>query len=102
MMEGIAKLRCGDPKDIECGFEELKKLRTSGQLCVVAEGIGQFNTGMSDGSCWVGFATVFRFYNVEAAGYDGYNEVEIFSERDWWLKPPDTVVEAICKRLPIL
>lgn len=39
---------------------------------------------------------------VEEAGFSGPVEVEIFSERDWWLKPPDTVVEAICKRLPIL
>ena len=29
---------------------------------------------------------------VEAAGYDGYREVEIFSERNWWKRDPDEVV----------
>ncbi len=39
---------------------------------------------------------------VEETGYHGPVEVEIFSDRDWWLKPPDTVVETIRKRLPFL
>ena len=30
---------------------------------------------------------------VEATGYDGYREVEIFSERNWWQRDPDEVVE---------
>ena len=30
------------------------------------------------------------------AGYEGFHEVEIFSERDWWQKPPDDVL-AVCK-----
>ena len=29
---------------------------------------------------------------VEATGYDGYREVEIFSERNWWQRDPDEVV----------
>ena len=29
---------------------------------------------------------------VEATGYDGYREVEIFSERNWWKRDPDEVV----------
>ncbi len=33
---------------------------------------------------------------VEATGYDGYREVEIFSERNWWKRDPDEVV-AIAK-----
>ncbi len=33
---------------------------------------------------------------VEAAGYNGYREVEIFSERNWWRRDPDEVV-AIAK-----
>ncbi len=33
---------------------------------------------------------------VEAAGYNGYREVEIFSERNWWHRDPDEVV-AIAK-----
>ena len=70
MMEGIASIRCGDSKDIACGFEEFKKLKTDGQICGIAESIQQFNQLMSDGTCWVGFATIFRFYNVEAAGFD--------------------------------
>ena len=33
---------------------------------------------------------------VEAAGYAGFHEVEIFSERDWWQRDPDEVLRA-CK-----
>ena len=34
---------------------------------------------------------------VEAAGYGGFQEVEIFSDRDWWQRDPDEVLE-ICKQ----
>lgn len=34
---------------------------------------------------------------VEGAGYAGFNEVEIFSERNWWQRDPDEVLE-VCKR----
>ena len=34
---------------------------------------------------------------VEAAGYRGFQEVEIFSELDWWKRDPDQVLE-ICKK----
>lgn len=33
---------------------------------------------------------------VEAAGYVGHCEVEIFSERDWWRRDPDEVIR-VCK-----
>lgn len=33
---------------------------------------------------------------VEGTGYDGYREVEIFSERNWWKRDPDEVI-AIAK-----
>ena len=33
---------------------------------------------------------------VEGAGYTGFDEVEIFSELDWWRRDPDEVLE-ICK-----
>ena len=33
---------------------------------------------------------------VEAAGYTGFQEVEIFSERDWWQREPDEVLR-VCK-----
>ena len=35
---------------------------------------------------------------VEAAGYDGFNEVEIFSARNWWQRDPDEVVEVVKDR----
>jgi sugar phosphate isomerase/epimerase len=35
---------------------------------------------------------------VEATGYDGYHEVEIFSERNWWRKDPDEVVSTVKDR----
>jgi sugar phosphate isomerase/epimerase len=33
---------------------------------------------------------------MERAGYSGFHEVEIFSERDWWRRDPDDVLR-ICK-----
>lgn len=33
---------------------------------------------------------------IEAAGYDGFHEVEIFSIKDWWTRDPDEVL-ATCK-----
>ena len=33
---------------------------------------------------------------VEGAGYGGFHEVEIFSERDWWRRDPDEVLR-VCK-----
>lgn len=35
---------------------------------------------------------------VEDAGYEGYHEVEIFSERNWWRKDPDEVVRTVKDR----
>lgn len=35
---------------------------------------------------------------VEATGYDGYHEVEIFSARNWWQRDPDELVEIIKER----
>jgi sugar phosphate isomerase/epimerase len=31
---------------------------------------------------------------IEAAGYSGFHEVEIFSELDWWKRDPDEVLQA--------
>jgi len=36
---------------------------------------------------------------VEQAGYAGLVEVEIFSERDWWRRPPEEVLSACTSRL---
>jgi len=35
---------------------------------------------------------------VEAAGYRGFNEVEIFSERNWWKRDPAEVVDTCIER----
>jgi sugar phosphate isomerase/epimerase len=35
---------------------------------------------------------------VEAAGYTGFHEVEIFSERDWWQRDPDEVLRTMRDR----
>ncbi|MGA2551035.1 MAG: sugar phosphate isomerase/epimerase family protein [Burkholderiaceae bacterium] len=35
---------------------------------------------------------------VEAAGFDGYSEVEIFSERDWWQRPGGEVLDTVIAR----
>jgi len=37
--------------------------------------------------------------SVEAAGYDGYVEVEIFSRRNWWRRDPDEVIGVIKERV---
>jgi sugar phosphate isomerase/epimerase len=36
---------------------------------------------------------------VEAAGYGGFQEVEIFSELDWWKRDPDEVLRICTERL---
>jgi len=36
---------------------------------------------------------------VEAAGYQGFQEVEIFSELDWWKRDPDEVLTTCKQRL---
>ena len=36
---------------------------------------------------------------VEAAGFDGACEVEIFSGRNWWQRNPDEVLDTIAKRV---
>ena len=35
---------------------------------------------------------------VEAAGYDGLIEVEIFSRDDWWRRDPEEVIAVIAER----
>ncbi len=35
---------------------------------------------------------------VEAAGYDGYSEFEIFSQHNWWQREPDEVIGVIRDR----
>ena len=35
---------------------------------------------------------------VEATGYDGPCEVEIFSAGDWWQRPPEEVLDTIVER----
>ncbi len=35
---------------------------------------------------------------VRAAGFDGYDELELFSERNWWQRDPDEVIEVAIAR----
>ena len=35
---------------------------------------------------------------VEAAGYRGHIEVEVFSQRNWWQRPPDEVLRVVKER----
>jgi len=39
--------------------------------------------------------------SVEAAGYSGFQEVEIFSEPDWWKRDPDEVLRTCNERLAV-
>ncbi len=36
---------------------------------------------------------------IEAAGYDGFAEVEIFSAENWWKRPADEVLRVILERI---
>ncbi|HEV8644992.1 MAG TPA: sugar phosphate isomerase/epimerase family protein [Burkholderiales bacterium] len=38
---------------------------------------------------------------LEAAGYSGFHEVEIFSEMDWWRRDPDEVLRVCKERHPL-
>jgi sugar phosphate isomerase/epimerase len=38
---------------------------------------------------------------VQSAGYAGFQEVEIFSERDWWQRDPDEVLRTCKERLTV-
>jgi sugar phosphate isomerase/epimerase len=35
---------------------------------------------------------------VEAAGFDGFSEVEIFSALDWWQRPGEEVLDTCIER----
>jgi len=35
---------------------------------------------------------------VEAAGYGGFCEVEIFSKNNWWKRPPEEVLATAAER----
>jgi sugar phosphate isomerase/epimerase len=35
---------------------------------------------------------------VEATGYSGHREVEIFSQRNWWKRDPDEVIRTVKER----
>ena len=39
---------------------------------------------------------------VEAQGFDGLVEVEIFSAANWWTKPGDDVLKAMVGALPAI
>ena len=55
----------------------------------------RFDRGMM-GDGVIDIAKIWKM--VETAGYAGYREVEIFSERNWWRKDPDDVVETVKDR----
>ena len=40
--------------------------------------------------------------SVEAAGYDGFCEVEIFSSENWWKANPEFVLRTIAERFRTL
>ena len=35
---------------------------------------------------------------VEAEGFDGYSEVEIFSQNNWWKRPMEEVLKTCIER----
>lgn len=39
---------------------------------------------------------------LEAAGYHGYCEVEVFSAKNWWRRPPDEVLDIVVERFKSL
>ena len=35
---------------------------------------------------------------VRATGFDGFDELELFSERNWWQRDPDEVIDVATAR----
>lgn len=70
LLEVAAKVRCGDVKDLECGFQEVVKLRTSGQIASVAASGTALEEAFAGGSAMVGVSNDGRIYGLADKGVD--------------------------------
>ena len=70
--------------------------RESGSVRLTASYYGGVLHGVK--STWAsdGIIELEKIRNwIDAAGYSGFHEVEIFSELDWWKRDPDEVLRTM-------
>lgn len=69
-VEAIAAVRCGDPKNLDCAYEEVKKLKDTGQLWGVATSGSQRRRNLTDGTSWVAITSSRTAAELKAGGVD--------------------------------
>ena len=69
-MEAIAAVRTGDPKNILGAFEELKKLKESGQVGLVVDTLPALEKAFTEGEAWVGLTSNGRIWGLQDKGVD--------------------------------
>jgi len=69
-VEALAAVRCGDPKALDCAYDEVKKLKDTGQLWGVATGGSQRRRNITDGTSWVAITSSRTAADLKANGVD--------------------------------
>ena len=69
-MEAIAAVRTGDPKNIPGAFEELKKLKESGQVGLVIDTLPALEKAFAEGDIWIGITSNGRIWGLQDKGVD--------------------------------
>jgi spermidine/putrescine-binding protein len=69
-LEAAAAVGCKDPKSLDCGYQEIKKLRDSGQLSVVVPSGNALEKSFADNESWVGVTTNGRIFGLQDRGLD--------------------------------
>ena len=69
-IEAAAAVKCGDPRNLECAFREVKKLREAGQIAVVADSGTAVEKAFASGDAWVGVVNNGRMFGLQDKGID--------------------------------
>jgi putative spermidine/putrescine transport system substrate-binding protein len=69
-IEAAAAARCGDAKNLDCGYQEVKKLRDAGQLSLVVDTGTALEKAFATGEAWVGMSNNGRVFAVQDKGVD--------------------------------
>ncbi len=78
-LEIAAAVRCHNPKDLECGFQEIKKLRDSGQISVIVPSSQAIEKTFVQNESWVGVTSNGRMFSLQDRGVD----VKFVSPKDY-------------------
>jgi spermidine/putrescine-binding protein len=78
-IEATAAVRCGDPKNLECAFQEVKKLREMGQLALTVDSLVALEKAFADGEAWLGLCNNNRCFTAQDKGVD----VQFFVPQDY-------------------